>query len=69
MHEFYLARLLANSPALILVDDVEPGSGDVVKGHQIMPWLDASGVKYRLERRTGDGYATGVLVFELEGDR
>ena len=65
MNEFFLAKLLTRSPALFLVDDVEPGSSGVVKGHQILPWLDLHHVPYRLERRTGDGYSTGVLVFEL----
>lgn len=65
MHEFFLVKRLTRHPALILVDDVEPESTGVVKGHQIMPWLYAHDVPYRLERRTGDGYATGVLVFEL----
>ena len=64
MNEFFLAKLLMRHPALVLVDDVEPGSPGVVKGHQIMPWLDQNNVPYRLERRTGDLYSTGVLVFE-----
>lgn len=65
INEFFLAKRLMRHPALVLVDDVEPGSALVVKGHQIMPWLDLHEVPYRLERRTGDGYSTGVLVFEL----
>lgn len=65
INEFFLAKRLMRHPALVLVDDVEPRSPLVVKGHQIMPWLDLHEVPYRLERRTGDGYSTGVLVFEL----
>lgn len=65
MREFLEVKRLTNTPALILVDDVEPGSTGVVKGHRILPWLQENNVTYRLERRTGDGYSTGVLVFEL----
>lgn len=65
MREFIAVRQLTNRPALFLVDDVEPGSTGVVKGHRILPWLADSNVPYRLERRTGEGYSTGVLVFEL----
>lgn len=65
MREFNAVRRLTNSPALYLVDDVEPGSTGVVKGHRILPWLQENNVPYRLERRAGDLYSTGVLVFEL----
>lgn len=65
MREFVAVRAYTNLPALFLVDDVEPDSTGVVKGHQIQPWLDENQVPYRLERRTGTGYSTGVLVFEL----
>lgn len=65
MAEFNAVSRLTNTPALFLVDDVEPGSTGVVKGHRILPWLQENNVPYRLERRTGDGYSTGVLVFEL----
>lgn len=65
MREFLAVRPLTNSPALFLVDDVEPGSTGVVKGHRILPWLTESKIPHRLERRTGDAYSTGVLVFEL----
>lgn len=65
MREFAAVRAYTNLPALFLVDDVEPNSTGVVKGHQIQPWLDENEVPYRLERRTGTGYSTGVLVFEL----
>lgn len=65
MREFIAVRELTTSPALFLVDDVEPGSTGVVKGHQILPWLQNNDIAHRLERRTGTGYSTGVLVFEL----
>lgn len=65
MREFIAVKERTVRPALFLVDDVEPGSTSVVKGHQILPWLTEAGVPYRLERRTGTGYSTGVLVFEL----
>jgi hypothetical protein len=65
MHEFLLVKRMLSIPALILVDDVELNSATVVKGHQLVPWLQAAGIPYRVETRTGDGYSTGVLVFEL----
>lgn len=65
MREFDAVCALTGERALFLVDDVEPGSTGVVKGHRILPWLQDHGITYRLERRTGDGYSTSVLVFEL----
>jgi hypothetical protein len=65
LHEYLIVKNLMNSPGLIMVDDVNLTSTGVVKGHQIVPWLDAHGVPYRLEIRHGDGYETGVLVIEV----
>jgi hypothetical protein len=65
LHEYLVVSRLMNSPGLIMVDDVDPRSSGVVKGHQLMPWLDAHGTPYRLEIRHGDGYETGVLVIEV----
>jgi len=65
LHEFLVVKRLMRSPGLVLVDDVDPNSTGVVKGHLLMPWLDANEVEYRLETRTGDGYSTGVLVFSV----
>lgn len=65
LHEYMLARRLLKEGGLILVDDVDPRSTEVVKGEKLVPWLDAAGTPYRLETRTGDGYSTGVLVMEF----
>lgn len=64
LHEYLIARQMVRSPGLIMVDDVDPRSTDVVKGHGLLPRLEAHGTPYRLEIRHGDGYETGVLVIE-----
>ena len=64
-HEYLIAKRLVRSPGLIIVDDVDMTSDVVIKGHQLIPWLDAHGTPYRLEKRHGDGYETGVLVIEV----
>jgi len=65
LHEYLIVSRLMNSPGLIMVDDVDPDSTGVVKGHQIIPWLAAHAVPFRLEKRHGDGYTTGVLIIEV----
>lgn len=65
LHEFLIAQHLVRRPGVILVDDVEPGSTDVVKGAKLVPWLEARGVVFRLTRRTGDdGFSSGMMVIE-----
>jgi predicted O-methyltransferase YrrM len=61
LHEYLLARKLLRHPGLLLVDDVAPGSATVVKGQQLVPWLDGRGVKYMITPRTGGGVHSGVL--------
>lgn len=65
LHEYLIVKRMVRSPGLIMVDDVDMDSSGVTKGHQIVPWLDAHGTPYRLEKRHGDGYETGVLVIEV----
>lgn len=65
LHEYLIVRRMVRSPGLIMVDDVDMSSAEVMKGHQIVKWLDAEGTPYRLEKRHGDGYETGVLVIEV----
>lgn len=65
LHEYMIVRYMMRSPGVIMVDDVDPDSTGVVKGHQLIPYLDANGVPYRLEKRHGDGYETGVLVIPV----
>jgi hypothetical protein len=64
LHEYMLAKHLG--AGLILVDDVEPGSATVVKGHKLLPMLNAHGASPRLLRRTGAGsFSVGVLAVDL----
>ena len=65
LREFRTVSLLMRSPGLIMIDDVDMASKEVVKGHQVVPWLDAKGVTYRIVQRDGDGFRTGVLVLEV----
>lgn len=62
LHEFMIARKLLNRPGLIMVDDVVPGSRDVVKGHELVPWLAGNGTEYSITERTGGGVRSGVLA-------
>jgi hypothetical protein len=65
LHEYLLAKNLG--PGLVLVDDVEPGSPTVVKGHKLLPLVQASGVSWRMLRRTGSGnFSVGVLALDLQ---
>ena len=63
-HEYLIGRRLIGSPGLILVDDVEPDSAVVVKGHLLVPWLRSLHVPHRIEQRAGERYSTGVLIVE-----
>jgi hypothetical protein len=62
LHEFMIATKLLRRPGLILVDDVVPGSNDVVKGQQLLPWLDGHKMEYDITPRTGGGVRSGVLA-------
>lgn len=62
LHEFMIARKLLNRPGLIMVDDVVPGSRDVVKGHELLPLLDGQSIGYAITERTGGGVRSGVLA-------
>jgi hypothetical protein len=65
LHEYLLAKYL--HPGLVLVDDVEPGSATVVKGHKLLPVVSAEGTSYRMLRRTGAGsFSVGVLALDLQ---
>lgn len=64
LNEYLLAKHLG--PGLVLVDDVEPGSTTVVKGHKLLPLIEATGVRWRMLRRTGAGhFSVGVLALDL----
>jgi hypothetical protein len=65
LHEYLLAKKLG--PGLVLVDDVEPGSPAVVKGHKLLPLIQATEVPWRMLRRTGAGhFSVGVLALDLQ---
>lgn len=66
LHEYMLAMKLLNRPGLLLVDDVVPGSTTVVKGLQLLPWLDERSFNYRVQPRTGGGVRSGVLALVLD---
>ena len=66
LHEYLIARhLLSDEGGTILVDDVDLESSGVVKGHKLVPWLDANKTEYRIEKTSGTSYTTGVLVAEF----
>lgn len=62
LHEFMIATKLLMRPGLILVDDVVPGSKDVVKGMQLLPWLNERDIGHGIYVRTGGGVRSGVLA-------
>lgn len=64
-HEYLIVKHMMRSPGLIIVDDVDVTSTEVVKGHEILPYAVANGIQHRLEIRQGDDMQTGVLVFEV----
>ena len=64
LREYLAARVLLRTPGLVIVDDVDMDSHEVVKGHEIVPWITAHGIPYRIIKRKGDGFYTGVMVFE-----
>lgn len=63
--EYLTVREIMRTPGLIIVDDVDMNSHEVVKGHEIVPFLQAQGIEHRIIERMGDGFRTGVLVFEV----
>lgn len=65
-HEYLIVKKVMRSPGLIIVDDVDIVSTEVVKGHEILPYARANGIPHRIVERTGeDGFRIGVLVFEV----
>lgn len=63
LHEFMIAKQLLRRPGLILVDDVVPGSETVLKGRDLLPWIDANlpNATTAWMRREGGGVYSGVL--------
>jgi predicted O-methyltransferase YrrM len=64
-HEYLIVKQIMRSPGLIIVDDVDIESSEVVKGHELLPWAQAHGIPHRIIERSGDGYRTGMLVFDV----
>lgn len=65
LREYLTVAPLMRSPGLVMVDDVDMNSHEVVKGHEIVPFIQAHGIAHRIIQRDGDGFTTGVLVFEV----
>lgn len=63
MDEFLLVKPYMGVGSILLVDDVVPGSDSVVKGHQLLPYLQLHGRDYQMEiiPRDGGGFMSGVL--------
>lgn len=65
LHEYLLVTRLLRSPALVIVDDVDPESEEVVKGHALLPWLETHAVPWQIITRSGPSVSTGMLVVRL----
>jgi hypothetical protein len=66
LHEYLVVSAMLRRPGVLLVDDVDPDSALVVKGHALVPWLDGEGVTYEITQREAGGYTTGVLIARLD---
>lgn len=64
-HEFLIVRHIMRSPGVIIVDDVDMESTEVVKGQKILPYVLAHDIPHRVIERRGSAVRTGVLVFEV----
>lgn len=65
MHEWYLAKRLIRPGGTIMIDDVEPGSREVLKGNDLIPHLDRHKIPYKLHKRSKNKITTGVAVVEF----
>lgn len=65
LHEWYLAKRLVIPGGIIMIDDVEPGSRNVLKGNDVIPHLNLHKIPYKLHRRTKNNVHTGVAVIEF----
>lgn len=64
LHEYFIAKRLLRGGGVIIVDDVDPQSTTVMKGHALQPWLDEHGVEYHIQQREGNGFTTGMMVID-----
>ena len=65
LHEWYLAHRLINDGGTIMLDDIEPGSKDVLKGNLIIPHFQRQKIQYKLLRRSKNAVQTGVAVVDF----
>lgn len=65
LHEWYIAHRLINEGGIIMLDDIEPGSKDVLKGNLVIPHFQRQKVPYKLVRRSKNAVQTGVSVVEF----
>lgn len=65
LHEYYLALRLIRDGGIVMIDDVEPGSSDVVKGDLLIPHLERVNKPYVLLNRSKNAAVTGVAVVDF----
>lgn len=65
LHEWYLAHRLINDGGTIMLDDIEPGSRDVLKGNLVIPHFQRQKIQYKLLRRSKNSVQTGVAVVDF----
>lgn len=62
LHEYMVAERMIAKGGIIMIDDVEPGSGVVVKGNLVAPYLDVNKTEYEILTRSKAHVTTGVAV-------
>jgi predicted O-methyltransferase YrrM len=65
LHEWFLAKRLVRPGGIIMIDDVEPGSKEVLKGNDLIPHLKAHNISYKMHQRSKNRITTGVAVVEF----
>lgn len=67
LHEYLVAKQLATRGTLIVFDDIDTREGtDVVKGHQVVPWLEKRAITHRRPLRTSSQHATHMIFLDSE---
>lgn len=65
LHEYFIALRLIRDGGTIMIDDVEPGSREVLKGNKLIPHLNQVNKPYALHKRSKNAISTGVAVVEF----
>lgn len=65
LHEYYLALRLIRDGGIIMIDDVEPGSHEVLKGNKLIPHLIQANKPFIVHKRAKGNTTTGVAVVEF----